>query len=113
MTDTIINSYKRCIVKIENIWFADAEFIQNIIKEKGEKNADVIVIHALNKIPDGLEGQLQYSIISDLSEHEEIMLKKINKNYRYEIRRAEKENIILKSFAGKQFLKENSLFDKF
>ena len=89
------------------------EFIQNIIKEKGEKNADVIVIHALNKIPDGLEGQLQYSIISDLSEHEEIMLKKINKNYRYEIRRAEKENIILKSFAGKQFLKETSLFDKF
>lgn len=49
-----------------------------------------------------IRGALQNTLITDLTQSEDDLYRKIRKNYRYEIRRAGKENIQLNFYSAKE-----------
>lgn len=55
----------------------------------------------------------QYTVFSDLNLSKDELNRKISKNYRYEIRRAERENIAVKMYFGKEILNESNLIESF
>lgn len=56
---------------------------------------------------------VQHTLITDLTEDEESIYKKIRKNYRYEIRRVEKENVQLKFYSAKEMSEKKELMSSF
>lgn len=113
MNDIVKSTYKKSVLKIENVWFASKEDVYEIVRG-GEKNAvDVINFHGISFDEKPRQWDEQYTIISNLDESEEDLQKRIRKNFRYEIRRAEKEGVEIKSFSSKEFSQERKLLDAF
>lgn len=113
MNEAVRNLYHKYGIKIEHIWFEDETWMQGMESGASRCRADIMFFHGLNKLPDKVRGNLEYTLVSDLSESEEVLFKKIGKNYRYEIKRSEKENVEIRSFWGKEFLVEEALFERF
>lgn len=101
--------YRKQFFSIEHVWFSD----------KIEKSqADVTMYHGLQSSE--LAGNIncayikinkQSTIITDLSLPSELLWKKINKGTKYEIRRAEKEEIRVAYFTGSDM--PDNLLDDF
>lgn len=87
-------TYRRKIFRIKEITFG-------ALSDIDEKGCDVVYMHS-NDLADNctsnsnmnLIKQTQYTLVNDLTQDEEEIYSKISKNYRYEIRRAEKEGIL-------------------
>lgn len=114
MGEVVRNVYSKYGIKIENIWFGNKKLTSDDMESKNDGNKiDIKFFHGVKELPNNIKGNLQYSLISDLSETEEELLKRMTKTYRYQIKRSEKENIEIKSFFGEKFLAEKALFDQF
>lgn len=100
-------TYRKFGFRIRHIWFYGSGTVSDA------KQQDIIYYHAVKE--DNAEGIVnkQYSLISDLEQDEEQLWKGIRKNFRYQIRRAEKENIEVRTFRGLEIRNEEGLFDKF
>ena len=94
-------------LNIQHMWFHVQEF---------NYQSDIIFIHDSDKKDDLNDcyylKRVQKTVISDLTKDIEVLQKDINKNYRYEIRRAEKENILTTIFFSKDMKKDSSIIDK-
>lgn len=113
MKDVVKSSYNKGIFSIQNVWFADSKDVYDIMENAHTNKYDVVNIHGISfdSFPEGWSEQ--YTIISDLNEPEEELLKKIRKNFKYEIRRAEKEGVVIKKYVGKEFAKDTNLINAF
>ena len=103
-------SYKKSIFKVEQGWFV--KDYDSFIKQS---KADFLLCHAVDEANIHLFDKYskQATLITDLTEDSEAIFQKFNKNYKYEIRRCEKENIEYKVFWGKELLENSELFKKF
>ena len=83
-------SYKKAFFAIEQGWFVNdfGEFIK-------DSQADFVMCHAVDESYIHLfdKSAKQATLITDLAQDSDEIYNKFNKNYRYEIRRCEKENI--------------------
>lgn len=87
-------TYRRKIFRIK-------EMIFGTLSDIDEKNCDVVYMHS-NDLPSdcildsskSFIQQAQFTLVNDLTLSEEEIYNRISKNYRYEIRRAEKEGIL-------------------
>ena len=61
----------------------------------------------------GVRDNVQHTLITDLTEEEESIYKRIRKNYRYEIRYIEKEDVQLQLYTASDMNKNRELFSKF
>lgn len=113
MSEIVRSTYKKNMLKIQNVWFANEEDVPKVLELSKVIGVDVLNIHGVKFLrkPEGWNEQ--YTIVSDLNEAEEEMFSKIRKNYRYEIRRTEKEGVIIKQYNSKEFADEEALLDAF
>lgn len=79
---------KKGLLKIEEVWFKDSECLI-------DSDADIISYNQVEK-PFGYIDRQSDTLVSDLLPSEEEILSKIDKDYRYEIRRAIRENVLCK-----------------
>jgi lipid II:glycine glycyltransferase (peptidoglycan interpeptide bridge formation enzyme) len=102
----MINITYRKKIRITHVWFCDD-------KKYIKSNGDIIFLHGYGtKNSDGIVSS-QYTLITNLETAEDELWQGINKNVRYEIRRANKEGIITKQFNGKEILKNKDIINKF
>lgn len=87
-------TYRRKIFRIKEMIFGALSDIYG-------KGCDVVYMHSndlsgnfLSDSTKNLIKQSQFTLVNDLAQDEEEIYSKISKNYRYEIRRAEKEGIL-------------------
>lgn len=99
--------YRKLGIKIKHVWFYNSDRLENSGMQ------DIIYYHAMEQCNMENGVKKQYSLISDLEQDEGQLWKGIRKNFRYEIRRAEKENIDVKVFWGQEITNEEGLLDKF
>lgn len=102
-------NYSKRGIKINHVWFA---------KEIGDIKKGSAAITFAHGLPQCQTAgfcmiQEQYSLMTNLWEEEEELFKKIRKNFRYEIRRIEKEAITIRVFSSKEMEKENALLHSF
>ena len=103
-------SYKKAIFSIRHGWFVtDYKTLIN------KSNADIVMCHAVDESDIHLfdKSSKQATLITDLTLNNDEIFQKINKNYRYEIRRCAKENVVYKVFWGKEILDDPNLFERF
>ena len=98
-------SYKKKIFEIEHIWFSDTLNVST--------KADISYIHGIRTDKTIKKSTIQHSLITDLKENEEDLYAKIRKNYRYEIRRIDNEDVQIKCFKGKEILNFPEILDAF
>ena len=101
-------------LKFREIMFLDSKQIMF-------RNEDVCLYHQ-NINEKGLSNTInqkysrvdhQYTLYTDLTESEEEINKKISKNYRYEIRRAQRENINVHFLKGKEVFENSVILTNF
>lgn len=99
-------SYCNHGIVFEEQWFTDDSIVEP------QNGSDYLNVFAL-KIKDERKGVFhkQYSLITSLTDDEEDIFKKIRKNARYEIKKAERENCEFDVFSGSQI--DNDLLRKF
>lgn len=95
--------YKKHGISIGHLWFSES--IVN------ESKPDILYKHGQDKMEGG--DTVQHTLITDLTEDEEKIYKKIRKNYRYEIRRVEKENVQLEFYSAKEMSEKKELLSSF
>lgn len=96
-------------IPIERIWFWSGESLENkaqIIRLVRAESAEV------DKLDKRYEATEVYTLVSDLKEDREELWAKLNKNYKYEINRAYKENISI-NFYNSNAIKEKKILDDF
>lgn len=105
----IYSVYKKKGIKIGHIWFC------NNYKEIGNIDCNLIYLHRYkNIINEGVfNSKLQYTLITDLTKDEDEIYKAIRKNFRYEIRRVERENVRLESYTSEEMKANNELLGEF
>lgn len=113
MREIVKSTYNRGILKIQNVWFAESKEITSIVETANESKCDVLNIHGVRFDSNPSGWNEQYTIISDLTASEEELLKKMRKNFRYEIRRADKEGVVIKRYIDSEFANEKDLLDTF
>lgn len=96
--------YKKHGISIGHLWFAES-----IINES---KPDILYKHGQDKMGGGYD-TVQHTLITDLTENEENIYKKIRKNYRYEIRHVEKENVKLEFYSAKEMSEKKELVSSF
>lgn len=101
--------YKKGFIKMKHIWFPKTSEI-----EKYGDKADIIYVHGIaDSDSKNAFVKKQYTLMTDLEEEQEALFSKIRKNFRYEIRRAERENVEVKEFHGKDMLMQRDIYDAF
>lgn len=113
MNEIVRSTYKKSILKIQNVWFANEGDIPEILNQSKKMGVDVLNIHGVRFSRKPEKWNEQYTIVSDLNETEEEILSKIRKNYRYEIRRTEKEGVVIRQYDGREFADKKVLLDTF
>lgn len=93
--------YKKYGLIVGHLWFCDSN--------SDIKNVDILYAHGQNEN----SGALQNTLITDLTQSEDDLYRKIRKNYRYEIRRAGKENIQLNFYSAKEMRGRKKLLSAF
>lgn len=103
-------AYKKYFLTIRHGWFVDD--YEQILKEK---KSDILICHGVDEenIRHFDVFSKQATLITDLTEDLDPIFSKFNKNYRYEIRRAEKENVEYKVYVADEMLKSKDIFEKF
>ena len=93
--------YKKRGIKIGHLWFYDGDNIDSI-------HPDILYMHGSKKRKERWDVLCdeQYSLMTDLSISEDELYKNIRKNYRYEIRRSEKENVKLDYYSATSISEE-------
>lgn len=114
MKSGIIKSiYKKNMLRIQNVWFANEDEIADVIEQGKKSKADVLYIHGVSFKSSPKGWNKQYTVFSDLNGSLEELHEKIRKNYRYEIRRAEKEGVVVREYDGNGLIEETALLDSF
>lgn len=54
-----------------------------------------------------------YTLVSDLTEEEEVLWGRLNKNYRYEIRRAQKDGVLLSEYRAEDLRRRPEILESF
>jgi hypothetical protein len=94
-------------------------FINSPVRKRA---ADISFYHGVNNEKDQLPEsilckvkirQQQNSLINDLTLEQDALWSCISKNFRYEIRRAEKEQVVFKFFKGREIENQNDLIELF
>lgn len=113
MNEMVKNTYIRKMMKIQNVWFADCQMIDTIENEAKGEDVDVLNLHGvhMDSHPEGWTEQ--YTFVTDLTLSEDDLLSQIRKNFKYEIRRNEKEAVSFKDYLNEDVLSEPSLLDIF
>lgn len=90
--------YKKKLLNINHIWFYNGEVLKN--------KSYINIYHAPKFFKDNnyLFMKEQHTLIHNLKTSEDEILKNINKTYRYDIRRAEKDGIETKYFSSFELL---------
>lgn len=102
--------YRKIGIPIKHIWFQNS-------KEKSRSKdtyKGVIFYHGVKDVDDDTSTIIknkQYSLITDLSEDE--LFGKIGKNFRYQIRRAQKEDIECCFYSSQDLKNSQSILDSF
>lgn len=100
--------YKKYGIKIVHIWFED-ESNYRLYQGQG----DIIYLHGVvNKLKLGIAKE-QNSLMTDLTMDEESLFRNINKNYKYEIRRCGKENVVYRTYVGYEIYDVPGLLENF
>lgn len=99
----VYTEYKKVGIKIGHLWFSDGQY-------KGY-HPDILYLHGMRTNIGG--GGKQHTLITNLSNPEEEIYKKIRKNYRYEIRHVEKENVKLEFYSAKEMSEKKELVSSF
>lgn len=100
--------YKKGI-SINHVWFSE---------KKGDielKNAFINFVHGVPQnfiLNNGLV-RCQYSLITNLTESKEKLYQNIRKNFRYEIRRTNKENVTMRVFSAEDMMQKSDLLQVF
>lgn len=113
MNDVVKSTYQKNVLKIQNIWFANPDDVDELISCGRKEGMDVINIHGISFVERPRNWNEQYTIMTNLSESEEELKKRIRKNFRYEIRRIEKESVVIKRYSSEEFAREKKLLDLF
>ena len=113
MNNLVSSIYKKSILTLKNVWFAEACNIDEMYKQARNEKIDIIILHGIRYAIKTLNYTDQYTLFTDLSLSEDNLFAKITKNYRYEINRTEKENILIKAYSSTDFLYEKALMDTF
>lgn len=100
--------YKKWKITIGHLWFS-TKFPVN------EKKPSILYQHGCeeNLKGFGIKSSIQHTLITDLTVSEEDLYKKIRKNYRYEIRRAEKEGVELHYYSADEMKNKPELLNSF
>lgn len=107
----VIVTYKKYGLFISEVWFPDSNWRQ--IK------SDIVRLRCIedNKILRTKEmrnATIQHSLYTDLTKSEEILYSEIkSKNFKYEIRRSERDNIEIRYLSAKEILQEEDLMSRF
>ena len=103
-------TYKKGFTTVEHNWFID-DYDSALVKNK----SDVLICHAvaLENLHYFDKYSKQATLITDLSCDLDLIFQKFNKNYRYEIRRAEKENVVYKVYWGEEIFSEPGVYERF
>ncbi|NMM63689.1 hypothetical protein HBE96_13600 [Clostridium sp. P21] len=101
--------YKKKGLKINAIWFSDGKS-----GDINENKVDFIFFHGVrdNAYKNAIVN-LQYTLITDLEEDLDCIFKKINKNFRYHINRAKKEDTNCVVFNSDDLMNEPDLLNNF
>jgi lipid II:glycine glycyltransferase (peptidoglycan interpeptide bridge formation enzyme) len=101
-------NYKRGPLRVTELWFPNSDSIQ--VKRK---KCDLILCRQA-KEQFSMSSMTKFTtLVTELQLHEEQLLNKLSKNYRYEIRRSQKESLVCETFDS-TFLKENrKIIDQF
>jgi len=106
----ISSTFKRSFITFEGFWFCKDP-------EQLKSKADILLIHNLkskNYTPNKTYFyEDQYSLISDLAISEDELMKVCNKNCRYEIRRAQKENSEITYYLSKDIQEKPQILSDF
>ena len=113
MNDYVKSTYDKCGVKIQNIWFAGYDDINKIKKDARNDKIDIIFLHGVDFNDTHSDWSEQYTLVSDLRETEEKLHEKISKTFKYDIRRAIKEEVKIRIFNSEEFILEEDLIDEF
>lgn len=97
--------YTKFGIPIEHIWFYD--------KQEEMKDSGIMFYHAVGDDMDGVVKVKNHSLITDLSMDENTLFQKIRKNDRYEIRRAQKEQVRCEFFSANDIKHRTDLLDEF
>lgn len=108
--------YRKYFISIEHVWFNQCSSVLETLNELNSKS-EICFLHScdffITDVPKYCVEIEQNTLITDLTQTKESIFQKINKNYRYEIRRCEKENIVVKNYNSKEILKNSDIFEKF
>ncbi len=99
--------YNKGPIRVGHLWFSE---------QLPKENKPVILYqHGCKKEikEHGCKCSIQHTLITDLTLSEEELYQKIRKNYRYEIRRAEKEGVCLCAYNAAEMQKKPELIKRF
>lgn len=101
--------YQKRGISLNHIWFAQK------VEDIEKKDAVISYIHGVSQRPIKERGLIkqEYSLITDLKETEEVLNHNIKKNFRYEIRRAAKENVTVRVITAEEMEQEEELLQIF
>lgn len=103
--------YKKYGIKIHHIWNFEKNNLDLL-----KSNADILYFHGVNPKFYSTryeESYSQYTLITNLEEEENILKKKISKNYRYEINKCVKENIKTNIYTSENLLNNKFILEEF
>ena len=97
-------TYKKKGIKITQVWFPAAQW-------KSLKT-DLFFVHGVYE--KGKKGVWQtfHTLLTDLTASEEDLMAAIHKNFRYQIRRNQKEDVIYRMYSSKEIAENAKLLDK-
>lgn len=101
-------NYDKSFMRVGHLWFADQ------LPQKAHK-PDILYKHGVKNSESRpfTISLVQYTQITDLTVDEKTLYQTIRKNYRYEIRRADKENVTKKFYTAKQLAERPDILDAF
>lgn len=101
-------TYKKKGIRVTQIWYPEE------MRDFSETKTDIVFCHGVyQKKHSKALYQTFHTLISDLTEVDETLFSRINKNVRYEIRRNNKENVEYKVFQSKDLLEKPDVLNSF
>ena len=100
-------TYKKKGINITQVWYSDATSEWKLLK------TDLFFVHGVYE--KGKKGVWQtfHSLLTDLTASEEDMLAAVHKNFKYQIRRSQREDVSYRMYSAKEIMENADLLDKF
>ncbi len=107
-------TFTKFFLKMRHVMFINSSVCKRV--------ADISFYHGINDGEDQLPESIlrkvkirqpQNTLINDLTIEQDALWSRISKNFKYEIRRAEKEQVVFKFFKGREIENQNELIELF